>query len=63
MSKMWCGVALPHLIAGFIANKFVNRTSQGFLLEIVLGIVGGVVGGFGSSKKSAAYVVHRLRLA
>jgi uncharacterized membrane protein YeaQ/YmgE (transglycosylase-associated protein family) len=34
------------LIAGFIASKIVNRTGQGFLLDIVLGIVGAVVGGF-----------------
>jgi uncharacterized membrane protein YeaQ/YmgE (transglycosylase-associated protein family) len=34
------------LIAGFIGSKIVNRTGQGFLLDIVLGIVGAVVGGF-----------------
>jgi uncharacterized membrane protein YeaQ/YmgE (transglycosylase-associated protein family) len=34
------------LIAGFIASKIVNRSGQGFLLDIVLGIVGAVVGGF-----------------
>jgi uncharacterized membrane protein YeaQ/YmgE (transglycosylase-associated protein family) len=34
------------LIAGFIASKIVNREGQGFLLDIVLGIVGAVVGGF-----------------
>jgi uncharacterized membrane protein YeaQ/YmgE (transglycosylase-associated protein family) len=34
------------LIAGFIASKIVNKTGAGFLLDIVLGIVGAVVGGF-----------------
>lgn len=34
------------LIAGFIASKIVNRTGEGFLMDIVLGIVGALVGGF-----------------
>jgi uncharacterized membrane protein YeaQ/YmgE (transglycosylase-associated protein family) len=34
------------LIAGFIASKLVNRTGEGMLLDIVLGIVGAVVGGW-----------------
>jgi uncharacterized membrane protein YeaQ/YmgE (transglycosylase-associated protein family) len=34
------------LIAGFIASKIVNKTGEGVLLDIVLGIVGAVVGGF-----------------
>ena len=34
------------LIAGFIASKIVNKTGEGLLLDIVLGIVGAVVGGF-----------------
>ena len=34
------------LIAGFIASKFVNRQGEGFFLDIILGIVGGVVGGW-----------------
>jgi uncharacterized membrane protein YeaQ/YmgE (transglycosylase-associated protein family) len=34
------------LIAGFIASKIVNRSGQGLLLDIVLGIVGAVVGGY-----------------
>ncbi len=37
-------------IAGFIASKIVNRTGSGILLDIVLGIVGAVVGGFLSEK-------------
>jgi uncharacterized membrane protein YeaQ/YmgE (transglycosylase-associated protein family) len=34
------------LIAGFIASKLVNRTGEGMLMDIVLGIVGAVVGGW-----------------
>jgi uncharacterized membrane protein YeaQ/YmgE (transglycosylase-associated protein family) len=34
------------LIAGFIASKIVNRSGEGFIMDIVLGIVGAVVGGF-----------------
>ena len=34
------------LIAGFVGAKIVNREGQGFWLDIALGIVGAVVGGF-----------------
>jgi len=34
------------LIAGFIASKLVNKTGEGIFLDIVLGIVGAVIGGF-----------------
>ena len=34
------------LIAGFIASKIVNHTGSGILLDIVLGIVGAMVGGW-----------------
>ncbi len=34
------------LIAGFIGSKIVNRTGEGLVLDIVLGVVGAVVGGF-----------------
>jgi uncharacterized membrane protein YeaQ/YmgE (transglycosylase-associated protein family) len=34
------------LIAGFIASRIVNKAGEGFLLDIVLGIVGAVVGGY-----------------
>jgi uncharacterized membrane protein YeaQ/YmgE (transglycosylase-associated protein family) len=34
------------LVAGFIGSKLVNKTGEGFLLDIVLGIVGAVVGGW-----------------
>lgn len=34
------------LIAGFIASKVVNGTGEGALLDIILGVVGAVVGGW-----------------
>jgi uncharacterized membrane protein YeaQ/YmgE (transglycosylase-associated protein family) len=34
------------LIAGFIGSKIVDRQGQGLWLNIVLGIVGALVGGF-----------------
>jgi uncharacterized membrane protein YeaQ/YmgE (transglycosylase-associated protein family) len=34
------------LIAGFIASKVVNKSGEGFVMDIVLGIIGAVVGGY-----------------
>ena len=34
------------LLAGFIASKLVAGSGQGLLMDIVLGIVGAVVGGY-----------------
>ena len=34
------------LIAGLVARNILSRSGQGLLLDIVLGIVGAVVGGF-----------------
>lgn len=34
------------LIAGFIANKLVNKAGAGLIMDIVLGVVGALVGGF-----------------
>lgn len=34
------------LIAGFIGSKLVNKTGEGFILDVALGIVGAVVGGW-----------------
>lgn len=34
------------LIAGFIGSKVVNKSGEGLLLDIVLGIVGAIVGGW-----------------
>jgi uncharacterized membrane protein YeaQ/YmgE (transglycosylase-associated protein family) len=44
------------LIAGFIASKIVNRTGSGLIMDIVLGVVGALVGGFLFSMFGAAGV-------
>ena len=44
------------LIAGFVASKIVNKSGQGLVLDIVLGVVGAVVGGFLFNQFGAAGV-------
>ena len=44
------------LISGFIASKIVNRTGEGFILDVVLGVVGAIVGGFIFAQFGAAGV-------
>ena len=34
------------LVAGFIASKLVSRSSGSLVVDLVLGIIGAVVGGF-----------------
>jgi uncharacterized membrane protein YeaQ/YmgE (transglycosylase-associated protein family) len=34
------------LVAGFIASKIVNKEGEGFFLDIVLGVIGAVIGGW-----------------
>ena len=34
------------LIAGFIGSKLVNKSGEGFFLDIILGIVGAILGGY-----------------
>ncbi len=34
------------LVAGFIASKVVNKSGEGLIVDLVLGIVGAVVGGY-----------------
>jgi uncharacterized membrane protein YeaQ/YmgE (transglycosylase-associated protein family) len=34
------------LISGFIASKLVNKTGEGFFLDVLLGVVGAFVGGW-----------------
>jgi uncharacterized membrane protein YeaQ/YmgE (transglycosylase-associated protein family) len=34
------------LIAGFVASRIVNKSGEGVIVDIVLGIIGAVVGGF-----------------
>lgn len=44
------------LIAGFIGSKIVNKTGEGLVLDIVLGVVGALVGGWLFSMFGAAGV-------
>lgn len=44
------------LIAGFVGSKIVNRRGEGFFLDIILGIVGALVGGWLFSKFGMAGV-------
>lgn len=34
------------VIAGWIASKIVNKQGQGFIMDLVLGVIGAMVGGF-----------------
>jgi uncharacterized membrane protein YeaQ/YmgE (transglycosylase-associated protein family) len=34
------------LLAGFIGSKIVNKTGEGMLMDILIGIVGAVIGGW-----------------
>jgi uncharacterized membrane protein YeaQ/YmgE (transglycosylase-associated protein family) len=34
------------LLAGFIGSKIVNKSGEGILIDILLGIVGAIVGGW-----------------
>ena len=34
------------LVAGFVASKIIDKTGEGLLVDIILGIVGAVVGGY-----------------
>jgi len=34
------------LIAGFIGSKIVNKRGEGLILDIILGVVGAIVGGW-----------------
>ena len=38
------------LISGFVASKLVNHTGSGILLDMVIGIVGALLGGFIGAK-------------
>jgi uncharacterized membrane protein YeaQ/YmgE (transglycosylase-associated protein family) len=44
------------LIAGYVASKLVNKQGEGFFLDVALGIVGAVVGGFLFTRMGAAGV-------
>ena len=42
----WLAWIVLGLVAGFIGSKVVNKSGEGFFLDIILGIVGAVVGGW-----------------
>ena len=42
----WLSWIILGLIAGFIGSKIVNKRGEGLFLDIILGIVGAVVGGW-----------------
>jgi uncharacterized membrane protein YeaQ/YmgE (transglycosylase-associated protein family) len=44
------------LIAGFIGSKIVDKSGQGMVTDLVLGIVGAIVGGVAFSSFGAAGV-------
>jgi uncharacterized membrane protein YeaQ/YmgE (transglycosylase-associated protein family) len=50
------------LIAGFVASKIINRTGEGLVMDIVLGVVGAFVGGFIFSRFFGAAGVTGLNL-
>ena len=46
----WIAWIILGLIAGFIASKLVNKSGSGIMLDIAIGVIGAVVGGFIGSK-------------
>ncbi|MHB8530449.1 MAG: GlsB/YeaQ/YmgE family stress response membrane protein [Caulobacteraceae bacterium] len=38
------------LLAGFIASKLINRRGDGVIMDLVLGVIGAVIGGFISTR-------------
>lgn len=42
----WLAWIILGLIAGFIGSKIVNKKGEGIILDIVLGIIGAIVGGY-----------------
>jgi uncharacterized membrane protein YeaQ/YmgE (transglycosylase-associated protein family) len=44
------------LIAGFIASKIINKSGEGLILDLVLGIIGAVIGGWLFNQFGAAGV-------
>jgi len=42
----WLAWIILGLVAGFIGSKLVNKRGEGLILDILLGIVGALVGGW-----------------
>lgn len=41
----WIAIIVLGLIAGWLASLIVNRGGQGMIIDIVLGLIGAIVGG------------------
>ena len=52
----WLAWIVLGLLAGFIGSKLVNKKGEGFILDILLGIVGALVGGWLFTKFGASGV-------
>jgi uncharacterized membrane protein YeaQ/YmgE (transglycosylase-associated protein family) len=48
------------LVAGFIASKLVNKTGSGLIMDICLGVVGAIVGGYLYGLISHTNVMNKL---
>jgi uncharacterized membrane protein YeaQ/YmgE (transglycosylase-associated protein family) len=46
----WIAWIILGLISGFVASKLVNHTGSGMLMDIVIGVIGAIVGGFIGAK-------------
>jgi len=42
----WLAWIILGLLAGFIGSKLVNKRGEGLIVDILLGIVGAIVGGW-----------------
>ena len=42
----WLAWIVLGLLAGFIGSKIVNKRGEGLILDILLGVVGAIVGGW-----------------
>lgn len=42
----WIAFLILGLLAGFIGSKIVNKTGEGILMDILIGIVGAFIGGW-----------------
>ena len=52
----WLAWIVLGLLAGFIGSKIVNKRGEGLVLDILLGIVGAIVGGWLFTKFGASGV-------
>jgi uncharacterized membrane protein YeaQ/YmgE (transglycosylase-associated protein family) len=52
----WLAWIVLGLLAGFIGSKLVNKQGEGLIVDILLGIVGAVVGGWLFNRFGAAGV-------